>query len=283
MSSVPNQCDIARRLADRAPTGGDRIVRRDPRREQCEHDEAEHDHQPDHRRTPAPQSAQGPTPWPGLRRRRDQRGGQDGRHISCSATFRSHASPAVARQSHARAGGSASARRSVLCTDCPAVLGLVGRRTTRCAHCVRYAQTGCDKSVDVARCARGPQDLCSSAPRRRAATCPGAPLQVRRWIANAHHRSWTSRQAVPGRGDLWGGEEHRAGVGARSALRGLTRRGCPSAVSAANVASCAARPQAEHRSEVGARRRPPQHEPLPGAACRDAPSQRMQTWRRQRR
>ncbi len=112
--------------------------------------------------------------------------------------------------------------------------------------------------------------LASSAPRRRAATHPGAPLQVRRWIANAHHRSWTSRQTMPGRGDLWGGEEHRAGVGARSALRGLTRRGCPSAVSAANVASCAARPQAEHRSEVGAKRRPLQHEPLPGAACRNA-------------
>ena len=65
----------------------------------------------------------------------------------------------------------------MLRTDCPAVLGLVARRTTRCAHCVRYAQTGCDKSVDVARCARGPQGLCSSAPRRRAATCPGAPLR----------------------------------------------------------------------------------------------------------
>ncbi len=40
----------------------------------------------------------------------------------------------AARQSRARAGGSASAKRSVLRTDCPAVLGLVARRTTRCAH-----------------------------------------------------------------------------------------------------------------------------------------------------
>ncbi len=55
------------------------------------------------------------------------------------------------QRARARAGGSASAWRSVLRTDCPAVLGLVARRTTRCAHCVRYAQTGCDKSEDDAR------------------------------------------------------------------------------------------------------------------------------------
>jgi hypothetical protein len=34
--------------------------------------------------------------------------------------------------------------------------------------------------------------------------------------------------------------------------------------------SYAARPRREHRSAVGAQRRPPQHEPLAGAACRDA-------------
>ncbi len=193
-------------------------------------------------------------------------------HVLCSAN-RGHPRKRVrrlARQSRTRAGGSASAWRSVLRTDCPAVLGLVARRTTRCAHCVRYAQTGCDESVYEARCARGPQGLRSSAPRRRAAAYPGATLQVLRWCALEHHLRWPSRQAVPGRGDLWGGEEHRSGVGARSAPRNLTRRTCLSAVSAANAASCAARPQAEHRSAVGAQRRPPHHEPLPGAACRDA-------------
>ena len=56
---------------------------------------------------------------------------------------------------------------------------------------------------------------------------------------------------------------------AQPALRGLTRRRCLSAVSEANVASSATRPRAEQRSGVGAQRRPPQHEPLPGAACRD--------------
>jgi hypothetical protein len=43
-----------------------------------------------------------------------------------------------------------------------------------------------------------------------------------------------------------------------------------SAVSEANVASSAARPRTEHRSAVDAQHRPPQHEPPPGAACRDA-------------
>ena len=81
-----------------------------------------------------------------------------------------------------------------------------------------------------------------------------------------------SRQALPAGGDLWGGEERRSGVGARSALRDLTRRSCLSAVSAANAASSATRPRAEYRSEVGAQRRPPQHEPPAGSAWRDARS-----------
>ena len=59
---------------------------------------------------------------------------------------------------------------------------------------------------------------------------------------------------------------------AQRVLQQLTRRGCLSAVSAANAASSAARPRTEQRSAVGAQHRPPQHEPAPGAACRDAPS-----------
>jgi hypothetical protein len=81
-----------------------------------------------------------------------------------------------------------------------------------------------------------------------------------------------ARRAVPGGGDFWGGEERRPSVGARSALRELTRRGCPSAVSGANEASSAARLKAEHRSAVAAQQRPPQHEPLPGTARRAARS-----------
>ncbi len=59
-------------------------------------------------------------------------------------------------------------------------------------------------------------------------------------------------------------------VGARSALRELTRGGCLNAANAVSEVSSAARPRTEHRSAVGAKRRPPQHEPAPGVACRDA-------------
>jgi len=53
----------------------------------------------------------------------------------------------------------------------------------------------------------------------------------------------------PVRGCVFDGEERRAGVGARTrALRQLARRNCLSAVSAANEASSAARPQREYRS-----------------------------------
>jgi len=78
------------------------------------------------------------------------------------------------------------------------------------------------------------------------------------------------RQVAPGGGDFCGDEERRAEVGARSALRELTRGGCLNAANAVSEVSSAARPRTEHRSAVGAKRRPPQHEPAPGAACRDA-------------
>jgi len=75
-----------------------------------------------------------------------------------------------------------------------------------------------------------------------------------------------SRQAVPGGGDLCGDEESSHRVGARSALRKLTRRGCSSGARKARAASSAARPCGEHRSAVCATRRPAQCEPLPGTA-----------------
>ena len=59
-------------------------------------------------------------------------------------------------------------------------------------------------------------------------------------------------------------------VGARSALRQLTRRDCSNGANAVSAVSFAARPRTEHRSGVGAQRRPPQHEPPPGTACREA-------------
>ena len=106
-----------------------------------------------------------------------------------------------------------------------------------------------------------------------------------------------ARRAVPGRGDLWGGEEvssdtngpgdrwclangraswpgaackASAEVGVRSALRDLTRRGCLGAAPEGRVASSATRPRREHRSEAGAKRKPHQRGPLSGTARRAA-------------
>ena len=107
----------------------------------------------------------------------------------------------------------------------------------------------------------------------------------------------TSRQAAPGRGDFCGDEEvsldtdgpedrlclangraswlgaackASAGVGARSALRDLTRRYCLNVAPAKARSELSARPRGEHHSAVVAKRRPPQHEPVAGAAWRDA-------------
>ena len=109
----------------------------------------------------------------------------------------------------------------------------------------------------------------------------------------AQHRPWLSRQAVPDRGDFWGfartqtvlrtvcawrrpgppgpgGEEHSPKVGARSALQHLTRRRLferseRSERSEFDGATSGRAPQRSRRT-----RRPPQHEPLSGTACRDA-------------
>ena len=83
-------------------------------------------------------------------------------------------------------------------------------------------------------------------------------------------QSVTARQAVPGRGDFWGGEEHSPEVGARCALQQLTRRRClneaeRSERSEFDGATSWRAPQRSRRN-----RRPPRHEPLPGTACRAA-------------
>ncbi|MCO5122273.1 MAG: hypothetical protein M9915_00800 [Rhizobacter sp.] len=97
--------------------------------------------------------------------------------------------------------------------------------------------------------------------------------QARAFAGNAvvrDKREEPSRQAVPAGGDLWSDEDRRTGVGARSALRELTRRNCLSATNAVSEASSATRPLAENRSAVGAVRRPRNHEPPAGTAWRDA-------------
>ena len=92
-------------------------------------------------------------------------------------------------------------------------------------------------------------------------------------------RLLVERRAVPGSGAVCVGEKRRHAVGARSALCKLTRRGCLSAAPTGRVASSATRPLAEHRSAVGAQRRPTQPAPLPGSARRDAQTSIFQALR----
>jgi hypothetical protein len=79
-----------------------------------------------------------------------------------------------------------------------------------------------------------------------------------------------SRESVPGGGDLCGGEEHRAGVGARSALRKLTHRGCLNETNAVSAVSSAVPTPARAPQRSRHAVRPSQCEPLPGTDFRDA-------------
>jgi hypothetical protein len=195
------------------------------------------------------------------------------------------------QQRRVRSVCGARVRRSSLRYDCPAVLGSVAHRGTRYVRCARCAQTPA-MSQFTKRAAR-------------AATNPARPGQEARAFARhkqssglfvsglslgaSHTRRSRSarafaqtgcvlggqipvveRRAVAGGGAVWSGEQRRAGAGARSALRKHARRGCLSAVSAANVASSTAPPRTEQRSGVGAKRRPLHPAPPPATACRDA-------------
>ena len=210
----------------------------------------------------------------------------------------------VERQGCGRAGRGASLRRSPLRSDCPAVLGRLGRRRTRFVRFAHCAQTTA-ASQSTRRASRAAQP--TSAPRRlRGAPQPARPQPcdarvvcaegTRSHVEDASHTTPDSaRQAVAAGGDLCGAEEvspdrnspvdcsclangpatrpgaackARAGGGARSALRPSDSPRCLSAVSEANEASFSARPRTEHRRAVGAKRRPPQGEPPPGTACR---------------
>ena len=93
-------------------------------------------------------------------------------------------------------------------------------------------------------------------------------LPWRRWCSLRRPPSLPSRQAAPGRGDLWGAEKRSAAGGVRRAApdrRGGSMRRRGSAV--------AEPPQPPRGASIAGQSRaagPPQCEPLSGAACRDA-------------
>jgi hypothetical protein len=200
-------------------------------------------------------------------------------------------------QRRVRAGRGASLRRSALRTDCPAVLGLVARRRTHCAHFVRCVQTTATSQSwrRAARAATSP-GLAGRAVRstavRKAQTVPrtvcvpahllGAsearPDLPARAFADTAER-FAANNTVGGLrgkgcplGAIWVATSSAVPGSARASVPcGLTRRSC---LSAANIASFATRPRTEQRSAVGAQRRPPPHERPAGCPCRDALKQR---------
>ena len=121
---------------------------------------------------------------------------------------------------------------------------------------------------------------------RRSKGAPGqAHLSDQWWRAGVNLPRWPSRLALCGGGSLWSGEQRRPEVGARSAHPKLTRRNCLTKASEASGGSFSARPQAEQRNEVAAKRRPLQCETPSHNASRDAQnnratSQRTSTTRR---
>jgi len=161
--------------------------------------------------------------------------------------------------------------------DSPAMLGPAACRRTRfvrCAHCAqtaaasqmtkRAARAATDPALLGAAHARPPEPARAFAERaevRLQGSPIGRALSAVR-LRGRRSSDWAISAATSSAGP-WSARAQRA-------LRHLTHRGCLSAVSAANEASSAMRPRAEQRSAVDAQRRPPQSEPWPGTACREA-------------
>ncbi len=79
-----------------------------------------------------------------------------------------------------------------------------------------------------------------------------------------------ARRALPAGGDFWGFDPRSLEVGARSALPQSDSPRLFERSERSERSEFAARLQDEHHSEVGAKRRPLQHEPPAGSACRAA-------------
>ncbi len=149
--------------------------------------------------------------------------------------------------------------------------GLRPRRGTRCVRFALCAQTAATSMMTnrASRLAASPVLL--AATEARCGLSPRAFADALLVFGIPNTKDTAARQAVAGGGDLWGAEEHSPRVGARSALRCHSGRGCSNAAPAGRIVSSAARPSGEHHRAVGAfSARPPQCEPPPATACRDA-------------
>ena len=168
----------------------------------------------------------------------------------------------------------------------PAVLARVAPSQNSLRSLRSLRSDSCDEFVHVARCARGPRELRSSAPQMRAAGHPPTALREPHVLVVRSRREAgiepASRRApqarvMPARGldageaasfakrcrwtaKTWAGGGRSASAAprsaglagsARSAPRELTRRSCPSVASAANAASSATARKSEHRRGRG--------------------------------
>jgi len=143
----------------------------------------------------------------------------------------------------------------------PALLGTSEARLRLPGRAFAEPRVACGamRTIGGLRGGRCPRGAISVATRRRAGT------QAVQWTACALRATGPEGPVRPAR--------PAPGSARVSALRELTCRGCLNAATAGRVVSSAARPRCEHRSEVGLKGRPPQHEPPAGSACRDAPNQ----------
>ena len=126
-----------------------------------------------------------------------------------------------------------------------------------------------DESVDASRCALDRPPCASRRPRGAPPSGPARLGNWARWMLGMIQKI-ASRQALPDGGACRGGEKRSTALDALSAFRHHDGRGCPNGVSVANRVSSAARALCEHRSGVGATRRPPRVAPQAGSAWREA-------------
>ena len=167
--------------------------------------------------------------------------------------------------------------------NCLVVLGLPAPspnslRSLRSASLKQAATSQCTK-----RAARAGHEPCAPSQRLRGAlrpartrlcgsicrACPNSqPGSSARSCSCWQTSTAAARQAVPGRGDFWGGEERSAWGGARSALRQLTRGRCLSEAERSERSEFGRATHARAPQRSRCTHRPLRHEPLPGAACR---------------
>ena len=145
------------------------------------------------------------------------------------------------------------------------------RRRTHCVRCAHFVQTTAtsQKTMRAARAATSPALLGASEARR---SLPGRAFAEPARVFGPHATAGGLRGRRCPLGAISVATRSAAPGSARaSALRDLTCRSCLNAATAGRVVSSAARPRCEHRSGVGLKGRPPQHEPPADSACRDAP------------